>query len=254
MSGVYQIYNTETNKRYIGSSINIEERLKQHKRNLKANKHCNQHLQNAWNKYQDYLIFEALEYCEPDQCLKLEQKYIDYYDSANREFGYNIDAQANSAGKHLSEETKQKLSAIHKGKKIPTDVIEKIRKANIGKKKPKQSQTMKQKYQEGYTIPTIHDVSIEKQIEWRKHLSEGTKKRYTNYNNRPEGFYLKVIFSDDTKFYPSMREASRQLLIDKASIVYALKKCNGFIKKLNCTFVRITREEFQYNNNEYKYF
>lgn len=22
----------------------------------------------------------------------------------------------------------------------------------------------------------------------------------------------------------------------------------------NCTFVRITREEFQYNNNEYKYF
>jgi hypothetical protein len=36
----------------------------------------------------------------------LEQQYIDYYDSANREFGYNIDSQAASAGKHLSEETK----------------------------------------------------------------------------------------------------------------------------------------------------
>lgn len=48
MSGVYQIYNTETNKRYIGSSIDVERRLKEHLRNLKANRHCNQHLQNAW--------------------------------------------------------------------------------------------------------------------------------------------------------------------------------------------------------------
>lgn len=39
MAGVYQIYNKETNKRYIGSSINIERRLKEHKRNLKANRH-----------------------------------------------------------------------------------------------------------------------------------------------------------------------------------------------------------------------
>ncbi len=45
MAGVYQIYNKETNKRYIGSSINIERRLKEHKRNLKANRHPNQHLQ-----------------------------------------------------------------------------------------------------------------------------------------------------------------------------------------------------------------
>ena len=133
MAGVYQIYNEETNKRYIGSSIDIERRLKEHKRSLKANRHSNQHLQNAWNKYQEYLIFEALEYCEPDQCLKLEQQYIDYYDSANREFGYNIDSQAASAGKHLSEETKQKISKAHTGKKVPAEIVEKIRKANAGK-------------------------------------------------------------------------------------------------------------------------
>lgn len=29
MAGVYQIYNKETNKRYIGSSINIERRLEE---------------------------------------------------------------------------------------------------------------------------------------------------------------------------------------------------------------------------------
>lgn len=36
MAGVYQIYNTETGKRYIGSSIDVERRLKEHKRNLKS--------------------------------------------------------------------------------------------------------------------------------------------------------------------------------------------------------------------------
>lgn len=30
MAGVYQIYNTKTNKRYIGSSIDIDRRLKEH--------------------------------------------------------------------------------------------------------------------------------------------------------------------------------------------------------------------------------
>lgn len=61
MAGVYQIFNTETNKRYIGSSIDVERRLKEHKRNLKAHRHSNQHLQNAWNKYEEYLIFEPKE-------------------------------------------------------------------------------------------------------------------------------------------------------------------------------------------------
>lgn len=35
MAGVYQIFNTETNKRYIGSSIDVERRLKEHKKILK---------------------------------------------------------------------------------------------------------------------------------------------------------------------------------------------------------------------------
>lgn len=34
MSGIYQIYNPINNKRYIGSSINVERRLKEHLRNL----------------------------------------------------------------------------------------------------------------------------------------------------------------------------------------------------------------------------
>lgn len=38
MSGIYQIYNPINNKRYIGSSINVERRLKEHLRNPTSNK------------------------------------------------------------------------------------------------------------------------------------------------------------------------------------------------------------------------
>lgn len=40
-SGVYQIYNPITEKRYIGSSLDIVCRLKQHRRNLIAGKSVN---------------------------------------------------------------------------------------------------------------------------------------------------------------------------------------------------------------------
>lgn len=247
MSGIYQIFNTETNKRYIGSSIDVERRLKEHKRNLKSHKHRNQHLQNAWDKYEEYLIFEPLEYCEPDQCLRLEQKYIDYYNSANRKFGYNIDPQAASAGKHLSEETKQKISKANKGRKVLPEIIEKIRRSNIGKKKPKQSKKMKEKYKNGYKIPRFTDMSNEKQYQWRMHLSESANKRYSDFNNRPEGYYLKCVFSNDIKYYPSLRQAARLLGIDKGGIKYALEFKEGYMKKLNCTFVLINKFEFMKN-------
>lgn len=88
MSGVYQIYNTVNGKRYIGSSIHIEQRFKEHLRNLRANKHVNAHLQSAWNKYGEHsFILEEVELCEPDQCLKVEQEYIDYYHIRNTQ-GY----------------------------------------------------------------------------------------------------------------------------------------------------------------------
>ena len=75
MSGVYQIYNTVNGKRYIGSSIHIEQRFKEHLRNLRANKHVNAHLQSAWNKYGEHsFVFEEVElrntqgYCKKLNC------------------------------------------------------------------------------------------------------------------------------------------------------------------------------------------
>lgn len=51
MSGIYQILNTITLDRYIGSSSNLKQREVSHWSLLRNNKHYNNHLQSAVNKY-----------------------------------------------------------------------------------------------------------------------------------------------------------------------------------------------------------
>ena len=49
--GIYKITNKINNKKYIGQSIHVKERIAEHKNQLKNNTHHNQYLQNAYNKY-----------------------------------------------------------------------------------------------------------------------------------------------------------------------------------------------------------
>lgn len=92
-SGVYIIKNLVNGKVYIGSSIDIYNRWKTHKYGLKNNKHINQHLQNSWNKYGennfDFSILEETSKLKTT-LIEKEQKYIDLYESFERQKGYNI--------------------------------------------------------------------------------------------------------------------------------------------------------------------
>lgn len=77
MVGIYKI--TVEHKSYIGSSIDIKTRIKQHHSDLKCNRHCNPLLQRAYNRYQKF-AFEVLETLETyDDCTlrTLEKSYID---------------------------------------------------------------------------------------------------------------------------------------------------------------------------------
>jgi len=77
-AGVYEIYNNYSKKSYIGSSKNLDKRIKEHKRNLKNNKHYNKHLQRAYNAYGDSCFeFNILEICKEEERFTREQHYID---------------------------------------------------------------------------------------------------------------------------------------------------------------------------------
>ncbi len=120
-TGIYAIVNRKTNKFYIGSaSRSFRHRWYGHKFQLKHNKHHSTYLQNAWNKYSAsmfaFLILEVVpkhEWADNNYLVSVEQIWLDAFRPA-----YNTSPTAGSClGLKLKEETKQKLSRVHKGRK-----------------------------------------------------------------------------------------------------------------------------------------
>jgi len=163
--GVYRILNKINNKCYIGSSVDLQQRLSHHKADLRKGRHENNHLQAAWNKYREMNFkFIILLFCEQDILIKKEQEKIEFYQAYSR--GYNLCPLAGNClgfkhteesknkmkgnvngrggkGKIVSEETRQKQRQVKLGKpggmknKTHSSVTkEKMRKAKIGKPSP----------------------------------------------------------------------------------------------------------------------
>lgn len=100
---VYKIYNKINRKIYIGSSINIKKRFSDHKNKLKKNKHHNNHLQNAWNKYGNRNFeFKIIEICDKTLRLQKEQFYLD---NINPEYNIALSSSAPMEGRKHSKKT-----------------------------------------------------------------------------------------------------------------------------------------------------
>lgn len=143
--GIYCIECVSTGVKYIGQTIeNFYRRWIFHKWNLKNNHHSNQYLQHAWNKYgEENFKFYPIEYFDISQKSKdtknkldkLEQFYIEKFDTFNNGFNLTTGGERcrmtplseeakrkigeknkiNMLGKKHSEETKRKMSMVHKG-------------------------------------------------------------------------------------------------------------------------------------------
>lgn len=111
MKYIYQILNNLNNHCYIGQTNNFKRRVEQHKSDLKRGVHDNPYLQKAYNKYGlDAFSFNILyqEDCDQEQLNKLEEQYIEKYNSY--ENGYNC----NRGGQqHNGFESKLKQSDIN---------------------------------------------------------------------------------------------------------------------------------------------
>nr|UVX74785.1 MAG: GIY-YIG catalytic domain protein [Bacteriophage sp.] len=192
-AGVYLISNNVNGKCYVGSTIHLDQRRKEHFSRLANNKHINAHLQNAYNKYgREAFDFEILETVDiddniKDKLLKREQFWID-----NLKPEYNVLLVAGSnLGYHHTEETKKKISESTTGVKKSDEHAKHIREG-----------------QSGRVLTEEHKAK----------LSEAAKHRKSPSNH--------AIISIDGVIYNSLKEASEATGVKYNTIQKRLKNPN----------------------------
>lgn len=116
-SGVYRIVNTVTNTTYIGSSVRVDNRLRDHRTHLDNNRHANIHLQNSWIKHgHEAFRFEPLVTCDRADMVTREQAFIDAYVEHDMPI-YNKKPSANprSVIRYVtSNESRARMSVAHR--------------------------------------------------------------------------------------------------------------------------------------------
>ena len=238
-SGIYCIINISNNKRYIGSSKNIYQRLQKHRSLLRNSKHQNSKLQNAWNKSLE-LNFEyyILEYCSEELLENKEQFYIN---TLNPEYNITLIVERNI----LSKESRILQSNTRKRKiasgEIKLSCEKKIHQYNLNGEFLKTYESIKKaskdnnihqstihrflngKYKKGggylwdYTLKN----KLNSYVKIKKNMSKLNKKiQIIDYQN------LNIIYN-----FNSIKECAEYFNTHTSSISYAIKVKQCFKKK-----------------------
>lgn len=99
--GIYKITNQINGKVYIGQSVHINQRWNQHRSAAfnSNDKDYNKYFYCSIRKYGlKNFIFEIIEECKQEELNEKEIYWIKYYDSTNKEKGYNVLSGGNQGG------------------------------------------------------------------------------------------------------------------------------------------------------------
>jgi len=171
--GIYAITNTIDGKKYVGKSINLEKRKKNHFWMLESDKHVNKHLQRAFTKYgKNCFAFEIIELCDKNELDIREIYYIKELNAMSN--GYNKTAGGEGAlGRTCTLDMKMKISKSNSGKKATDEVKEKMSKASklVWKENPNLQKCLKNLTSAGWNKGMKMKLSEDQ----RKKISEANK-------------------------------------------------------------------------------
>lgn len=206
MIGIYKITNKINGKSYIGQSIHIEKRWKEHK----SMQHYDDYKTTLYSAFRKYGIenftFKVLVQCGKEDLDDLEKYYIKKYDTFKN--GYNMNRGGQKCNPTHSKEQHRKIGLKHKGKRNSKETRNKI------------SQSLKLYYSK-------YGVSEEK----RRKISETSKNRKMSLEAKEKisNKVSKKIYQYDLQgnlinSYKNAREANKMTNINYANISSC---CNG---------------------------
>jgi group I intron endonuclease len=110
-SGVYAIHCKGNGMVYIGSSVDIESRCKNHFSNLESGNHGNKRLQTAWDEYgADAFDFSIVTECDPKRNHEVEKETINGYDPVRL---FNIGTPGRVSYSHFRDEKECKKRTFY---------------------------------------------------------------------------------------------------------------------------------------------
>lgn len=172
--GIYQLRNIVTQDIYIGGSIDVGGRKRQHFSYLNLAMHPNKRLQDSFNKYGKHnFVFEILELIVYKRnVIKREQFYLDTLKPY-----FNIAKIAGTTlGITLSEETRKKISIANIGKKFSEEHKRKIKESSIRVRIGKVSPFKGVKLSEDRIAKMRERIGEKNSMYGKKHSIESRKK------------------------------------------------------------------------------
>lgn len=190
-SGVYAVKLIDDGRIYIGQSVNIDNRLRNHLSSLRHEHHHNKYLQNAFNKYgENSFSFSIIEMVPVKDLDDREKYWISELSSDNPFFGFNLVSGGNSnkttpqivrikisnglRGRILTYDTRKKISDSRLGMKFSDSHKAAIRKSKTGvnnpgygKKRTEKTRLLMSIAQKGKVLSAEHRANISKAMKGR---------------------------------------------------------------------------------------
>jgi len=227
MIGIYKII-SPTGKIYIGQSVDIKFRWKQHRVDCHIGK-----LKNSIKKHGfDNHTFEILEECSIELLNERERYWQDFYDVLGPN-GLNL-ILTNTSDKKLvhSNETKEKLRTFNTGKKHSDETKKKCSVKSTGFKHSLESKEKISKTQKGKVYS--EEVLASKRLnvytqDWKNKISKSNKGNKLIQGNRAKS----VVNTVTSEVFSSIKLAAESILMKPELLSF---KLNGQIKN-NTNFV-----------------